>query len=100
MSRVVIFLILSIPLILFSWKVFFNVRSHGLYRFLTWECILWVLISNVPYWFIQPIQFHQIISWIFLYITARLEELENIAYFGQDYIEYKKRSSMFIPYVF
>jgi protein-S-isoprenylcysteine O-methyltransferase Ste14 len=181
MSRPVIFLILSIPLILISWKVFFKFRSHGLYRFLAWECILWLLVNNIPYWFVHPLHISQIISWILLvlslyvliagtlqirkmghisrerkgtelynfektthlvtdgiykyirhpmyssllfltwgtffkyanlsllfvailssillYITARLEELENIVYFGKQYVEYKKNSYLFIPYV-
>lgn len=182
-----IFLLGSIPLILVSWNVFSNIKSHGFYRFLAWECILWLLISNLPVWFDHPFRINQILSWllllislylviagmlkirkwgrasreregaelyafekttrlitngiyryirhpmyssllfltwgiffknpgtlagllldlliailssILLYITARLEEIENIAYFGKEYLEYRKRSYLFIPYVF
>jgi protein-S-isoprenylcysteine O-methyltransferase Ste14 len=187
MIRMIAFFILSIPIILISRNVFFNFRSHGFYRFLAWECILWLLIWNLPFWFYQPFSLHQILSWLlllvsiymvvtgtvqirrkghashertgkelysfekttrlvthgiyryirhpmyssllfltwgiffknpgplqdiirdfsisilsslFLYITARLEELENIAYFGDEYVKYRKRSHLFIPYVF
>ncbi len=35
-----------------------------------------------------------------LYLTALLEERENLANFGQSYQEYKQRTKMFIPYIF
>lgn len=35
----------------------------------------------------------------FLIITARVEEGENIRYFGQQYREYMKQTRMFIPFV-
>jgi len=182
-----IFLLGSILLILVSWKSFSKVRSHGLYRFLAWEGILWLLIRNLPVWFDHPFRTNQILSWLFLlislflviagtrkirkwgqasrerkgadlyafekttrlitdgiyryirhpmyssllfltwgiffknpgssadllselpvailssvllYITARLEEVENIAYFGKEYVEYRKKSYFFIPFVF
>ncbi len=37
---------------------------------------------------------------LFLTVTARVEEQENINYFGNEYVEYKKRSKMFIPFIF
>lgn len=182
MSSPVIFLILSLPLVFLSWKTFYNIRSHGLYRFLAWECILWLLIANVSYWFTDPLSIKQIISWVLLFLslflviasvwhlhkfgrssrerkgselytfektthlitqgiyqyirhpmysslffltwgiffknsnlslllisllatfllfnTARLEEHENISYFGSAYVDYMKKSRMFIPYFF
>ena len=36
----------------------------------------------------------------FLFTTARMEEAENIKYFGNEYIEYMQRTKMFIPFVF
>jgi len=36
---------------------------------------------------------------IFLVITAKIEEGENIEYFGEEYREYKKDTKMFIPFV-
>jgi protein-S-isoprenylcysteine O-methyltransferase Ste14 len=40
-----------------------------------------------------------LISSLLLYITARMEELENIHYFGPVSTAYMKKSKMFIPYV-
>ena len=35
-----------------------------------------------------------------LLMTARVEEQENIDFFGDDYVNYQKNSKMFIPYLF
>ncbi len=37
---------------------------------------------------------------IFLVLTARSEEIENIAYFGEAYREYMQHTKMFIPFLF
>lgn len=36
----------------------------------------------------------------FLYATARVEEAENVRYFGEEYRAYMRRTRRFIPYVF
>jgi len=41
-----------------------------------------------------------VITTIFLIITARKEEIENIQYFGEKYREYMKRTKMFVPFIF
>lgn len=41
-----------------------------------------------------------VIITILLIITARKEEIENIAYFGEEYQEYMQGTRMFIPYIF
>ncbi len=41
-----------------------------------------------------------VLSTGFLLMAARIEELENIAFFGPRYIAYGKVSKMFIPYLF
>ena len=70
MERLIIFGILSIPVIIISWRTLFNLRTHGFYRFLSWECILWLFASNYRYWFIDPFSVRQIFSWILLIISA------------------------------
>jgi protein-S-isoprenylcysteine O-methyltransferase Ste14 len=37
---------------------------------------------------------------VFLYATARVEEDENLARFGAQYADYKRRTRMFIPLLF
>ncbi|MBN2274600.1 MAG: isoprenylcysteine carboxylmethyltransferase family protein [Bacteroidales bacterium] len=66
MFKVGAFIILSIPVIYISWRSLFNVRHHGFYRFLAWECILWLAVSNIRYWFDDPFSLTQIISWVCL----------------------------------
>jgi protein-S-isoprenylcysteine O-methyltransferase Ste14 len=41
-----------------------------------------------------------LISTVFLVATARADEVECIRYFGSEYEEYRKRTKMFIPYLF
>jgi protein-S-isoprenylcysteine O-methyltransferase Ste14 len=72
MEKIILFGILSVPVILISWRTLFNVRSHGFYRFFSWECILWLFVSNVKYWFTDPLSIKQLISWICLVCSAYL----------------------------
>ncbi|MBN1415244.1 MAG: isoprenylcysteine carboxylmethyltransferase family protein [Bacteroidales bacterium] len=180
MYKVIAFIALSIPVVIISWRSIFSFKHHGLYRFLTWECILWLGVNNAAYWFEDPFGMKQIISWIFLFYsiypvtagmllmnkmgkpdktredslhtfekttelietgifkyirhplyssllfltwgiffkhttvtllvitllstvflfaTALIEEKENIAFFGEKYKEYMKRTKMFVPFL-
>ena len=40
-----------------------------------------------------------IVSTIFLYLTSIYDERECVEYFGESYIEYMKRSKIFIPFL-
>jgi protein-S-isoprenylcysteine O-methyltransferase Ste14 len=72
MRDLIFFGILSLPVIMLSWRTLFNVKSHGFYRFFSWECILWLIVSNYKFWFDDPFEFKQILSWILLFIGAYL----------------------------
>ena len=72
MEKLIIFGVLSIPVIALSWKTFFDIKSHGFYRFFSWECILWLLVSNYKFWFTNPLSISQIFSWLFLIFGAYL----------------------------
>ena len=41
-----------------------------------------------------------VINTALLYITATIEEKENIHYFGSKYLDYRNCTKMFIPYIF
>ena len=41
-----------------------------------------------------------VLSSIFLTTTARIEETENLDYFGDEYRDYMDRTKMFVPYLF
>jgi protein-S-isoprenylcysteine O-methyltransferase Ste14 len=69
MEKLIAFGILSLPVILISWRTLFSIKTHGFYRFFSWECILWLLVSNYSSWFTDPFSMKQIFSWIFLFYS-------------------------------
>lgn len=70
MLQLIIFFVLSIPVIWISWRALFSLKNHGFYRFLSWECILWLVSCNYLFWFKNPFRPYQLLSWIFLTISA------------------------------
>ncbi len=72
MERLFAFGVLSLPILLVSWRTLRNVKSHGFYRFFSWECILWLLVSNISHWFDHPFEIPQLISWTFLFFSVYL----------------------------
>jgi protein-S-isoprenylcysteine O-methyltransferase Ste14 len=72
MKQVLIFGLLSIPSVYYSWRAIFSMKNHGFYRFFSWECIIWLFAVNYPYWFVDPFSATQIFSWIFLFLGAYL----------------------------
>ncbi len=44
-------------------------RSHGFYRFFTWESMLALLLLNVDFWFRDPFAWHQLIAWTLLFVS-------------------------------
>jgi len=72
MGTFIIFGVLSLFIILASWRTLFDIKSHGFYRFFSWECMAWLLASNYKYWFVNPFSINQIISWVILIYAAYL----------------------------
>ena len=66
MLEIIIFLIGSIGIIWISIPSLRQPGSHGFYRFFAWEIILGAFVLNLRGWFVQPLAWHQIISWILL----------------------------------
>ncbi|MFC1914458.1 methyltransferase family protein [Chloroflexota bacterium] len=66
MVRLAVFVILSIGLIIWSWKSLCDRQVHGFYRFFTFESILALIIVNSRIWFNNPFSVMQIVSWILL----------------------------------
>jgi len=69
MKHILIFGILSIPVVVFSRRTLFSIKSHGFYRFFAWECMIWLFAVNYEYWFTDPFSIHQVLSWIFLFVS-------------------------------
>ena len=72
MKFLLIFLILSIPVIYFSRRNLFHPGKHGFYRFLGWEGMIWLLVSIYKYWFVQSFSSLKLISWILLLLSVYL----------------------------
>jgi protein-S-isoprenylcysteine O-methyltransferase Ste14 len=67
MIKLSVFLVLSIGLMVWSWKSLWNRQVHGFYRFFTFESIIALIFINADSWFTDPLSFTQIISWILLF---------------------------------
>lgn len=68
---------------------------HPLYSSLLFLC--WGIVFKSPSWLDAGLA---LICTGFLVATARVEEGENIRYFGDEYVDYMKHSKMFVPFVF
>jgi protein-S-isoprenylcysteine O-methyltransferase Ste14 len=64
---------------------------YGSLIFLTWG----IFLKNISY----ELLIISVLSSLFLFITVKIEEKENVAYFGEKYIDYMKKSKMFVPFL-
>ena len=77
--------------------------TTGLYRFIRHPLysslifLTWGIFFKHPVLEFRPVA---IFSTACLIMTATIEERENTEYFGEQYSEYRKRSKMFIPFLF
>jgi protein-S-isoprenylcysteine O-methyltransferase Ste14 len=77
--------------------------TAGLYRYIRHPmyssllCLGWGLFFKSPSWIDAGLA---LLVTFFLYATARIEEREDSAYFGAEYLEYMRHSKMFIPFIF
>ncbi len=85
----------------------FERTSHlvtvGLYRYIRHPLyssllfLAWGMFFKSPSWLDIGLT---LLGTIFLIVTARIEEGEDINYFGAAYVEYMQNTRMFIPFVF
>lgn len=76
--------------------------SRGIYRYIRHPIYSSLIFLDWGIYFKQPTIAETIIALIataFLIATARVEEHENIRFFGEAYREYMKRTKMFLPFV-
>jgi protein-S-isoprenylcysteine O-methyltransferase Ste14 len=66
MIRLIIFIVISAGFIVYSWPFLRNPRSHGFFRFFTFEATTALILLNVIHWFQNPLSAHQIVSWVLL----------------------------------
>lgn len=68
---------------------------HPLYSSLL--CLAWGAFFKSPSWLEGSLAAG---ASIFLTLTAKIEEHENLHYWGNEYCEYMKHTKMFVPYLF
>jgi protein-S-isoprenylcysteine O-methyltransferase Ste14 len=68
---------------------------HPLYSSLLF--LAWGVAFKAPSWLNGLLA---VIATLFLVVTARAEEVEDIRFFGAPYQEYMKQTKMFIPFLF
>ena len=72
MLKTILFLVASAGIVYVSRASLRAPRSHGFYRFFAWEAILALILVNLEHWFRNPLSLHQVLSWIFLIVSAFL----------------------------
>ncbi len=68
-TQIILIIFGSIGLLLVSRPSLGKPTSHGFYRFFAWEAILLLFVSVLPFWFVDPFSWNQVISWIFLVVS-------------------------------
>jgi protein-S-isoprenylcysteine O-methyltransferase Ste14 len=66
---VIAFVLVTIALVIFSWRSLLKPRSHGFFRFFAWEFIAALMLLNLREWFVDPFSWRQIISWVLLFAS-------------------------------
>ena len=63
----IIFTVLTLANLWLSWWISLRKkRYHGIFRFLSFECIILLVLVNHPLWFAHPFAWYQVISWLLL----------------------------------
>jgi len=75
----------------------------GIFRFIRHPMYTSVILLNFGVFLKSPSLVTAglgLVATILLYIVARVEEKENVGYFGSEYLNYMKKTKMFIPFLF
>ena len=70
--KLIIFLLGSVGILIVSYRSFRKYLSHGIFRLVAWECILFLILLNIDYWFYHVFSWPQVVSWILLFISLYL----------------------------
>jgi protein-S-isoprenylcysteine O-methyltransferase Ste14 len=76
--------------------------TEGVYRYIRHPLYSSLLFLGWGIFFKRPsclVGLFALVASAFLVLTARVEEGENIRYFGEVYQEYMKHTKMFVPFV-
>jgi len=88
---------------LFGFEKTTRVIDTGIYRYIRHPLYASLICLTWGFYFkhmTPTLLLISLVSTLFLYISSRMDEKECIAYFGEEYKNYMKRSKMFIPFIF
>ena len=64
--KILVFCLLSIPLLVLSRRSLFSLKHHGPYRFVLFECILWLAIENHGHMIVEEFDARQVVASVFM----------------------------------
>lgn len=79
----IVFVVVSLGIAWLSRTSLRDFRSHGFYCFFSWARVSLAVIAT-----------------FFLTVTAKMEEVENIRFFGVAYQSYMRQTKLFVPFLF
>jgi protein-S-isoprenylcysteine O-methyltransferase Ste14 len=65
-GKIALFVVLTLIFLCISRKALRNPHCHGFYRFFAFEGILFLVLLNHPFWFVEVYAPHQLVSWLLL----------------------------------
>jgi protein-S-isoprenylcysteine O-methyltransferase Ste14 len=67
--QLLVFCILSLPLLALSRRSMFSFKRHGLYRFVLFECILWLAVRNHAHLIVEVFDLQQVVSSVLMLVS-------------------------------
>ncbi|RPI00670.1 MAG: isoprenylcysteine carboxylmethyltransferase family protein [Zetaproteobacteria bacterium] len=80
--KLLVFCALSLPLLALSWRSMFSLKRHGLYRFVLFECILWLAVQNHAHLIVEEFDLQQVASSVLMlaslvYVLAAVRTMRS-----------------------
>ncbi|WP_432823942.1 methyltransferase family protein [Trichloromonas sp.] len=120
LARSLLFLVFSLVFLRISWKPLHNPKCHGFYRFFAFENTVNLVTGGIYRYIRHPMYSSlMLLAWgaflkhfspaglvavvltsALLVVAGYIEERENLAFFGPAYLEYRKTTKMFLPFLF
>lgn len=97
-AQFVWFILLSLPLVVVSRKSLLKPGTHGFYRFLAFEGILWLLVANFRFWFDTPFTPAHLVSWVFLLISLYLVTASVLQFRKQGRAHASRNDTALLPF--
>lgn len=68
-AKIAILVVVSIGLALLTRQSLQSFHKHGLYRLCAWIASIALILLNVEVWFFNPLDIHQVVSWLLLLLS-------------------------------